>query len=262
MDMTTRVHALTGPIYVEEAKPGDVLEDWGWSAILPGSGLLGYNPEPWIDALETQGPYLKIWHISDGYAHFNHAIKVPVRPFLGQMGVAPRQPGSFRTFPPRVSAGNLDIKDLTAGSRIFLPIFVEGALFSVGDGHAAQGDGEVCLTAVETPMTSTLKFKLHKDIALPEARAIVGPIANSLDEYGYYITTGFDRNLMEASKKAVRYMIEYLVRSSHLSVQDAYVLCSVTVDLKISQIVDAPNWMVSAYLPLGIFSDRKPRAPF
>ena len=148
----------------------------------------------------------------------------------------------------------MDIKQLTAGSTVWLPIEVEGGLFSVGDGHAAQGDGEVCVTAIECGLTSVLRFSLRTDLHLetPELRTS-GPLTPRTNTAGWHATTGIAPDLMEAARAATRAMIAYLGREHGLSREDAYILCSVAVDLKISEVVDAPNWIVSAFLPLSIF---------
>jgi acetamidase/formamidase len=156
--------------------------------------------------------------------------------------------------PPRRVGGNLDIRDLTRGSVLYLPVEVPGALFSVGDTHACQGDGEVCGTAVETAMTVQLKFGLIKaaNYAAPRFEVPARSMA-AVDPQGYFATTGVGPDLYAAAQDAVRAMIDHLGQQYRLDPQLAYALCSVAVDLKISEIVDAPNWLVSAYLPRGIF---------
>ena len=248
-------HPLTGPVLVRGARPGDVLQveilelvpgELGFTQFGPGRGLL---PE------EFPGPYLKLWDLRDGRsAEFKPGIRVPLEPFLGVMGVALDEPGEHLTAPPRKNGGNLDVKQLTAGSTLYLPVWVDGALFSAGDGHAAQGDGEVCITAIETRMRATLRFTLRRDFRLdaPELRT-AGPLAARTNVGPYHATMGIEPDLMAATKGAVRAMIGYLVRAHGLSREEAYALCSVAVDLRISEVVDAPNWVVSAFLPLSIF---------
>ena len=170
------------------------------------------------------------------------------------MGVALDEAGSHHTAPPRKNGGNMDIKQLTAGTTVFLPVWVEGALFSVGDAHGAQGDGEVCITAVEMNARIMLKFDLlerrqpsgaataHPRRPVPRRRS--GP---------YYATTAHGPDLHECARQAVRHMIDHLVRERGLTREEAYILCSVAVDLKVSEIVDAPNWIISAFLPETIF---------
>jgi acetamidase/formamidase len=233
---------------VEEVSRLDFsLSDWGWTAIIPGFGLL---------AEEFPKPYLKIWELLPGSrsAAFNDAIDIPLNPFPGTIGVAPADSGLHSVVPPRDCGGNLDIRHLTAGTTLFLPIQVEGALFSVGDTHAAQGDGEVCGTAVESPMQIALRFQLRRNMTIEQPQYIVpGPLPSGQDTKGYYVTTGIHADLMQATRKAVRAMMTHLCDTYRLSEAEAYALASVVVDLKINEVVDAPNWVVSAFLPQSIF---------
>ncbi|MDR5693656.1 MAG: acetamidase/formamidase family protein [Armatimonadota bacterium] len=251
----SRIYPLGGPVFVKGAKPGDVLEveildlhpkGWGWTGIIPGFGLLEE---------EFNKPYLRIWDLSAGdHTLLREDICIPLDPFCGTMGVAPGEKGEFPVMPPGRFGGNMDIRHLTRGTTLLLPVQVEGALFSCGDCHAAQGDGEVCVTGIEAPMHVALRFRVRKDRSIPEPQFFTaGPLTSKYDGKGYYATTGISPDLMEASRKAVRHMIEHLVRTYNLTPEDAYVLCSVVVDLKISEVVDKPNWIVTAYLPLGIF---------
>jgi acetamidase/formamidase len=256
-DMKPRVvkgHPLTGPIAIRGARPGDTLRidvlelipgDLGYTAFNPGRGLL---PEDFPE------PYLKMWELDGVSAELRPGVRVPLEPFLGVMGVALAEPGEHSTIPPRASGGNMDIKQLTAGTTLYLPVFVDGALFSAGDGHAAQGDGEVCITAIETTMTATLHFSIERDRALggPEFET-TRPLSPRTSAGRHYVTTGIAPDLMDASKEAIRAMIRHLVTVRGLTREEAYVLSSVAVDLKISEVVDAPNWVVSAFLPLAIF---------
>jgi len=252
----SRIHPLTGPVAVEDAEPGDVVElevldlkpkGWGWTAIIPGFSLL---------AEDFTTPHLVTWNLTKGdTATFGSTgITIPLDPFMGVMGVAPKESGVLNTIPPRQNGGNVDIKQLTKGSRIKLPVLYPGALISLGDGHAAQGDGEVCGTAIECPMTVTFKVTLHKNQPLQELQYFTyGSRMDKTNRRGYYVTTAHGPDLMESTKNCIRYMIDYLGRTYQLSPEDAYVLCSVAVDLKISEVVDAPNWIVSAFLPQDIF---------
>ena len=252
----TRVNPVTGPVFVQGARPGDVLvveilefgvSDWGWSAIIPGFGLL---------AEEYPDPFLKIWEFdgSTRSAPFNALIDIPIHPFPGTVGVAPAEAGAHSVVPPRNCGGNMDIRHLTAGTTLLLPIQVEGALFSIGDTHAAQGDGEVCGTAIESPMRVALRFDVRQDFSIDAPQYLIpGPLLTGCDPKGYYVTTGIDDDLMEAARKSVRAMIVHLSDGYGLSREEAYVLASVAVDLKISEVVDAPNWVVSAFLPQSIF---------
>ena len=252
-------HPLTGPVYVRDAAPGDVLaievraleftSSFGWTAVRKGRGLL---PDR-----DVHGPYLQIWDITDGiYARMPQRddIAVPIAPFAGIMANALALDGAHSTMPPREVGGNMDNKHLTVGTTLYLPIQVPGALFSTGDAHAAQGDGECCVTAVETCAKITLKFSLLKgrNFAEPQLRTH-GPLCASTNIGSYYATTAQGPDLYANSQQAIRYMIEHLITERGLSWEEAYVLCSVAVDLKISEVVDAPNWLISAFLPECVF---------
>jgi len=252
-----RGHPLTGPVSVRGAQRGHVLTveildvkpaaPFGWTAIRPGRGLM---PEA-----EFSKPHLTIWDLSDGtHARMSGNVAVPLSPFPGVMGVALDEPGSHSTMPPRKNGGNMDVKHLVAGTTLFLPVWVDGALFSVGDAHAAQGDGEVCVTAVEMMGRVTLRFGLAKGRELKEPQFRTrGPFLAAADRGPCFVTTAAGPDLFAGAQQAIRYMIEHLVEERGLSREEAYVLCSVAVDLKISEIVDAPNWIVSAFLPESVF---------
>ncbi|MFQ5350083.1 MAG: acetamidase/formamidase family protein [Thermoanaerobaculia bacterium] len=242
------VHPLTGPIYVEGAEPGDLLVvtlhdiavgDWGWGGIVPGFGWL---------ADEHDRAYLKTFEIGAAATEvrFAEGITLPVAPFPGVMGVAPDTDELLSTIPPRANGGNMDNKYLTVGTRVYFPVFVEGALFSIGDTHALQGDGEVCGTAVEAPMRIVLELEVVKG-----ARRLPEP---QYETDGYYAVTAFAETLDEAARKATRYMIDYLVEERGLTRDDAYVLCSLAGDLKISEVVDVPHVLVSMHMPKAIFT--------
>jgi acetamidase/formamidase len=177
-----------------------------------------------------------------------------LKPFTGTIGVAPAEPGLHSIVPPRRVGGNMDVRDIAQGTELFLPVEVKGALFSVGDTHAAQGDGEVCGTAIESPMRVALKFDLLKQTPLqfPRFRTL-GPVTRHLDAKGYEVATGIGPDLMEASRAAVRSMVDLLMRERGMPAIDAYLLCSVCGDLRISEIVDVPNWTVSFYFPRIVF---------
>jgi acetamidase/formamidase len=249
------IHPLTGPVYVEGAEPGDALEveivdmqhkGWGWNAVIPGFGLL---------ADDFSSPYLHHYKLGAGWCEFSPNIRIPYEPHCGVMGVAPREAGRLNTIPPRENAGNIDIRHLNPGARVFFPVLASGALFSCGDCHSAMGDGEVNGTGIETPMTVTLKFNLHKGMNIPELRFITPPgkKLTVADEGGYFATTAHGPDLFKNAQQAIGYMIDYLAAEHGLTREQGYCLCGAAVDLKISEIVDAPNWIVSAYLPLGIF---------
>ena len=249
-----RVHPLTGPVFVKGARPGDTLEveivklqhkGWGWNGFLPGFGLL---------ASDFNYPYVQHWQLEGASCAFRDSdkVEVPYEPFCGVMGVAPQESGRLTTIPPRWNAGNLDIRGLTIGARAFFPVWVEGALFSTADCHSAQGDGEVTGTGIETPMTVTLRFKVRSDISVKELQFFTPSPLTKTDTKGYYCTTAHGPDLFTNSQNAVRYMIEWLQANHGLSREQAYCLCSVAGDLKISEIVDAPNWIVSCYMPLSV----------
>jgi acetamidase/formamidase len=254
----SRINPVTGPVAIDGAEPGDALKvtvlsltpatavgaGWGWTANIPGFGLLADQfPEPALH-LWTYRPDLA------APALFGPGGKVPLRPFTGTIGVAPAAPGLHSIVPPRRVGGNMDIRDIAAGTVLHLPIEVAGALFSVGDTHAAQGDGEVCGTAIESPMSIALKFDLVKGANLAMPRFTTpGPVTRHLDAKGYEVTTGIGPDLMAGARDAVSGMIELLSRRHGMAPVDAYMLCSVCADLRISSIVDLPNWVVSLYFP-------------
>jgi len=251
------VHQISGPVAVRGAEPGDTLTveiveirpaAWGYSFVFPGFNLLKDDP-----AFQT--PYLKVWDLSRGdRAEFKPGIVIPFEPFCGVMGLAPGQPGEHSTVPPRRVGGNLDIRQLVVGTTMQMPIEVPGALFSCGDVHAAQGDGEVCGTGIEIEATVTLRFGLLKGQEIPELRfRMAGAMTGSWNTAGWFCTTAHGPDLWENTQNAIRYMIDHLKREHGLTDHEALVLCSVACDLKISETVDAPNWIVTAALPLGIF---------
>lgn len=252
-----RANPVTGPVYIEGAQPGDALKvtiralqpsGWGWTANIPGFGLLA---DDFPDAA------LHLWRYDTATmapVAFGKHAHVPLKPFIGTIGVAPGEAGAHSTIPPRAVGGNLDIRDLATGAELILPVACEGALFSAGDTHAAQGDGEVCGTAIESPMKAVLDFDIIKGGAPPTPRIITpGPVTTHLDAKGYDITTGIGPDLMDGAKDALRHMIDLLTAQHGLNAVDAYMLCSVCADLRISELVDAPNWVVSCYFPRIVF---------
>jgi acetamidase/formamidase len=248
------IHALIGSIFVKGAQPGDVLEvkvnrmdhkGWGWSGHLNGFGLL---------AEDFEFAYIHHWKLDGETCDFGvRGIRLPFEPFFGTMGVAPREAGRINTIPPRANAGNLDIRHLGPGSTVWLPVFVDGALFACGDCHGAQGDGEVCGTGVEAPMRTALSLAVRKDVTLQEVQFQSAARPAGQDLGPRHATTAHGPDLMENAKNAVRYMIDWLVDRYGVTRSQAYLLCSTAGDLRISEIVDAPNWIVSFYMPLGIF---------
>jgi acetamidase/formamidase len=250
-----RVDQVTGPVEVRGAEPGDTLQidlldfspaDWGWTASIPGFGLL---------ADEFPDGHYKVTHLEAdaSRAEFWPGIRLPLAPFCGVIGVAPAA-GPLSTIPPDVHGGNMDTRHLVAGSTLFLPIFQPGALLSAGDGHATQGDGEVCGTAIESPMRATVRVTVRKDVHVSAPEFIAAPDPHAeLRNGARYATDGVGPDLMTAARDATRRMIEWLVRDHGLEPVQAYLLCSVAVDLRISEIVDVPNFIVTAHCPLGIF---------
>jgi len=247
-----RVNPVTGPIFVDGAEPGDALRisiesvitgAWGWTAIIPGFGLLADDfPEP----------ALQHWSLPAGArgADLAGEARIPLKPMVGSIGTALARPGAHDILPPRRVGGTMDIRDLGAGTELYLPVEVVGALVSLGDGHAAQGDGEVCGTGIETALTVLASFDLVKQANLPSPEFITtGPAARHLDGSGFYATTGIGPSLMSGAIDAVRHMIDLLMRRHGLSAEQAYMLGSLCGDLRISEIVDRPNWVVSFYVP-------------
>ena len=252
-----KVNPVTGPVLIDGAEPGDALKvtvlafepsGWGWTASIPGFGLL---------ADQFMDPALHLWTydaVSLEPALFGPGGRVPLKPFCGTIGVAPAEAGQHSIVPPRRVGGNMDIRDISAGAELYLPVEVPGALFSVGDTHAAQGDGEVCGTAIESPMNVACKFELVKGANLGFPRFTTrGPVSRHVDGMGYEVTTGIGPDLFEGARAAVSCMIDLLTARYGLSAIEAYMLCSVAADLRISEIVDQPNWVVSLYFPRLVF---------
>jgi acetamidase/formamidase len=252
----TRIHALTGPVWIEGAEPGDVLQvdvlatqhrGWGWSSIIPGLGFLK-------ERFTT--PYLFHWHLDGDVTRSLHPAVLPVRPFLGVMGVARAEDGSFRTRPPGTFGGNLDVRELCAGAKLYLPVYNRGALFSCGDGHAAQGDGEVCINGIECPLDVTLGFHLHK------GQYLTGPIVESSElvapdtsgEAWVVVESGED--IASAARAATSRMIDLLVHRWGLTDLHAYILCSVALKLRLSQVVNEPVFTVSGAIAKQILPER------
>ena len=240
-------HILTGPVYVEGAEPGDVLEvkilsidpvvPYAWNTFRPGRGFL---PDEFPYAQFKLTPL----DFKRKVAKFSDRIEIPMQPFFGVMGVAPPPAiGRVSSGPPWVHTGNIDNKELVAGTTLYMPIHAKGALFLVGDGHAAQGDGEVCVTALETSLRGAFQLTVRKDMKLHWARA---------ETPTHFITMGFHENLEEATKIAVDEMLDFLVSEKHLTRGDAYILASDAVDLRITQLVDGKKG-VHAMLPKAIF---------
>ena len=240
-------HILTGPIFVEGAEPGDVLEvrilsiepviPYAVNFFRPGRGFL---PDEFPYAFAKVIPL----DVTRKVAKFSDGIEIPLRPFFGVIGVAPPlRTGRISSGPPWVHTGNMDNKELVEGTTLFMPLHVKGALLSVGDGHAGQGDGEVCVTALETSLRGTFQLLVRKNMKLRWPRA---------ETPTHFMTMGFHENLEDATKIAVNEMLDFLVSEKHLSRDNAYVLASDAVDLRVTQLVDGKKG-VHALLPKAIF---------
>jgi acetamidase/formamidase len=247
------IYNLAGPIAVAGAQPGDTLRidilslktgDWGWCAMLPGIGLLADD--------FPQG-YVRTFPLTSDPIPFAAGITIPKAPFFGTMGNHPGEPRTNVPFPPHRGGGNMDNRHLQVGTTLWLPVHVPGAHFSVGDPHACQGDGEVCVAALECPMSATLRFTLErKTLPCPQWRS-PGALTPRTDSGGYHGTMGIADDLMEGARAAVRAMIAWLGDEHGLAPQDAYILCSLAGDLKIIEIVDAGMWNVGMTMPLSLF---------
>ena len=256
----SHVNPVSGPVAVKGARPGDVLAveilelrpgDWGWTAIIPGFGLLADEfPDPWlrISAVDAEARRVR----------FGEAITLPFEPFPGTIGVALPEPGEHSIVPPSAWGGNLDIKHLRVGTTLYLPVGVDGALFSVGDTHAAMGDGEVCGTAVEAAMDIVVRLSVRRDFSVPAPQYSVptGELART-EAGSFHVTTGVGPDLMEATRAASRAMIDHLGHRHGLDRQEAYALCSVACDLRVHEVVDAPNWVVGMFLPEAVFGPQR-----
>jgi formamidase len=247
------VNPVSGPIFIEGAEPGDAVaitfldlkpSGWGWTANIPGFGLL---------ADQFPDPALHIWKynpLSMESALYGPGGKVPLKPFVGTIGLALAESGNHSVVPPRRVGGNLDIRDNAVGTTLYLPVEVVGGLLSLGDTHAAQGDGEICGTAIESPMIVAAKIDLVKNAQYQFPRFETdGPVTRHLDGSGYKATTGIGPDIMQAARDAVSAMVDWVSTTTGMSATDAYLLCSVCGDLRISEIVDVPNWTVSFYFP-------------
>lgn len=250
---------LVGPLAINGVEAGDVLQidllevdhgDVGWTLFYPGERGFGLLPDEFPDW------GLHVWDLSDGVGEFVDGIEVPLAPFPGTIGLAPGDPGSHSTTPPRAVGGNMDTKYLTAGSTLYLPVEADGGLFGVGDGHATQGDGEVCGGAIETAVDVTCRFERRSDLSIDQPQFRPGERPDAVDDPGpTYATTGVADDLMEAAKRAVSGMVERLHDRRGLTREKAYILCSVAGDLKINEIVDEPNYVVSLHLRETVFPD-------
>jgi acetamidase/formamidase len=252
-----RIHALTGPIYIEGAEPGDVLEiqvlrvehlGWGWSSVTPGLGFLKER---------FHEPFLFHWVLDREVTRSLGPAVVPLRPFCGVMGVAPAEEGEFRTRPPGPFGGNMDVRELCSGATLYLPVLNSGALFSAGDAHAAQGDGEVCINGIECPSEVTLRFQVHKQ------QPLAGPLFESAESRSpdapadAWIVVESAPDTLLAARAASERMVDLLIARWSFAPVHAYLLCSVAMKLRISQVVNEPMITVSAAMPKCVLPGRK-----
>jgi acetamidase/formamidase len=244
---------LCGPIHVEGAQPGDVLQVdildlalgyWGWTGLLKGFGLL---------ADEFPQPYFRSFDLTRGEVDL-FGLPFALKPMMGVLGVAPAAPGPHASITPTLAGGNIDVRYLSAGSSIYLPIFNEGALLSGGDGHALQGEGEISGTAIEAPMTATLRVSVLKNQSLRAPVLDISTKAYTETEYRDFLGIGSD--LYQAARDATRYAVDAL--AAHLAVEpfEAYAILGMVGELRIHEIVDQPNWVVGCMVPIRFFKRR------
>ena len=249
------IHALTGPVAIEGAEPGDVLQidvldvrhkGWGWSSVIPGLGFLKQR---------FTEPFLFHWELEPLISRSLAPAIVPLRPFCGIMGVAPAEQGEFRTRPPGIFGGNMDVRELAAGATLYLPVLQPGALFSCGDAHAAQGDGEVCINGIECPADVSLRFHLHKQ------QPLAGPLVESSpapDEHGAaWVVVESSTDALAAAHGATDRMVDLLSSRWGFDPVHAYLLCSVAMHLRLSQVVNEPIITVSASIAKSILPDAR-----
>lgn len=246
-----KMDPLTGPVYIAGARPGDVVSveilritvgSWGWSAILPGMGLLGDR---------FPGPYVRFWDLTGGSAQIADGIQLPIRPMLGVIGVAPAAPGSFPSTVPTNAGGNMDVKYLGEGSRVLLPVFTEGALLSLGDAHALQGDGELNGTAIECEAETVIRIGLVPGGGLD---APVIETAQPVPEapQGYRVFLGIGPDLWQAARDASLKAVDAVAAGLEIAPDEAYALLGTIAELRIHEIVDKPNWVVGCMIPRSV----------
>jgi acetamidase/formamidase len=254
-----KIHALTGPIFVDGAEPGDVLEidvlevahkGWGWTSVVSG---LGFLKERFAE------PAFLIWKLDGAVSKSIPPAVVPLRPFCGVMGVATVEDGEFRTRPPGNFGGNMDVRELCDGAKLYLPVFNRGALFSAGDAHAAQGDGEVSINGIECPADVTLRFEVHKrrQLSAPMIETPAGRKEPPGPGQGEWIVVESGPDATAAARAATSRMIDFLAARWGFSDVHAYLLCSVAMNLRFSQVVNEPIFTVSAAISKQILPERK-----
>lgn len=249
--------AMVGPVEVAGAEPGDTLvvevlavevpSGHGHAMLIPGEGLLG-------DEVGEHYVHNFGWQEGDGDTELRPGVRVPIDPFCGTLGVMPAAPGPHTPLPPRVNGGNMDNRHLVAGAVLMLPVEVPGALFFAGDGHAAQGDGEVSVTGLETAVRARLRLSVERGKPISAPRFLTpAPHGVHVDPRGSFGVSAPGPDLLECAREAVREMVGWLTADHGLSREEALVLCGLAVDLRITEVVDRPNWIVSAHLPLAVF---------
>jgi acetamidase/formamidase len=245
-----RLDPLCGPIYVEGAKPGDALMlevtalelgSWGWTGLLPDFGLLSD---------EFPEPFFRGFDLTDGMADI-FGERFPLKPMLGVLGVAPAQDGDFASITPTNAGGNIDVRYITQGAKLYLPVFNKGALISGGDGHALQGEGEISGTAIEAAMSATIKVELIKNRHLPAPFADISTKPYTETEYRDFLGIGPD--LFQAARDAVRFAVDEMSRSLKVEPFEAYAVLGMIGELRIHEIVDKPNWVVGCMIPRRLF---------
>ena len=252
-----RIHALTGPIFAQGAEPGDVLQidvlevahkGWGWSSVIAGLGFLKQR---------FAEPFLFHWQLDGEVSRSLAPAVVTLRPFCGVMGVAPAEDGEFRTRPPGIFGGNMDVRELCGGATLYLPVLNSGAVFSAGDAHAAQGDGEVCINGIECPVDATLRFRLHKQqpLAGPLIESAPGRKQGATDEAWIVVESATDA--IAAARAATSRMIDLLAGRWGFPEIHAYLLCSVAMHLRLSQVVNEPMYTVSAAIAKQVLPARR-----
>jgi acetamidase/formamidase len=250
-----KIHALTGPVAIHGAAVGDVLEvnvlevrhkGWGWSSVIPGLGFLKQR---------FREPFLFHWELNGEVTRSLQPAMVPLRPFCGIMGVARAEKGEFRTRAPGAFGGNMDVRELSTGATLYLPVLVPGALFSCGDAHAAQGDGEVCINGIECPADVTLRFRLHKGRAL-RGPMVESPAAKAADGARWVVVESAE-DAMEAARAATDRMVDLLVERWGMEPVHAYLLCSVAMKLQLSQVVNEPVMTVAATIEKSVLPEKK-----
>src|SRR5579872_2326103 len=253
-----KIHALTGPIFIDGAEPGDVLQvdiievahrGWGWTSVVNG---LGFLKQRFAD------PFFFVWNLEGEISKSNAPAIVPLRPFCGVMGVERAEDGEFPTRPPGIFGGNMDVRELCDGATLYLPVLNHGALFSAGDAHAAQGDGEVCINGIECPADVTLRFQVHKNrpLAAPMVETSAPRKQAETDE-GSWIVVESATDPAAAARAATSRMIDLLAERWGFSEIHAYVLCSVAMNLRLSQVVNEPIFTVSAAVPKHVLPRKR-----